>query len=600
MLDKKDVTKCLQYYNAGRYTDAKKVSLQITKKYPKHPFGWKVLGEVLRRTGEKAESIIANKKALSLNPKDAEVHNNLGTVLKELGRLNDAEISLKNAIKISPNFAISYYNLGNIYKERGKLENAKLAFKKAISLNSNFVQAFNNLGNTLRELGELDKAKKTYERAIVIDPKFAEAYNNLGNVMRDLNKLELAIKHYKNAITLSSNFIDAYLNLLKLLEKSNQIGELELILKEIKNKNFSDDASFLYFNLIKEFRKENYKNADKLISKIKIGHLNNEKRLNLLKIKAQLFHYKEDFDSAFKFYGKMNHIVKESEEFKKHNPEKFYSQLKKDKSQLETLKKNLIYLNIVQDDQVKPKFMIGFPRSGTTLLDTILRSHSKTIVIEEKPMLAETEKNLSKILHISDIEKINVTKIKYLRNIYFNEVKKYSEIKEQKIIIDKFPLNILKIPLINKVFSNTKYIFVVRHPFDCILSCWMQNFKLNDAMSNMVDLDRIVDFYCLTMNIFELSKKRYKLDIHQIRYEDFVSNFKIEINSLLSFLDLKWEDQLMDYQQTALRRGIINTPSYSQVVKPIYSTASNRWEKYEKYLNKYKNKIDPWINKFGY
>jgi hypothetical protein len=128
----------------------------------------------------------------------------------------------------------------------------------------------------------------------------------------------------------------------------------------------------------------------------------------------------------------------------------------------------------------------------------------------------------------------------------------------------------------------------------------MQNFKLNPAMANMVDLDRIVDFYCTAMEIFKLSQKRYSLNTYRIRYEDLVLNFEGEVSNILGFLDLKWEEGLRSYQKTALARGGIKTPSYPQVIKPIYKTASYRWKNYEKYLNPFKGRLEPWLRDYDY
>ena len=123
---------------------------------------------------------------------------------------------------------------------------------------------------------------------------------------------------------------------------------------------------------------------------------------------------------------------------------------------------------------------------------------------------------------------------------------------------------------------------------------------MNPAMANMVDLDRVVDFYCTAMEIFNLCQKRYRLNIHRIRYEDLVLDFRGEVSNTLAFLDLKWEEQLRNYQKAAFAREMINTPSYSQVVKPIYNTASYRWKNYEKYLEPYKKRLAPWLQEYGY
>jgi hypothetical protein len=154
--------------------------------------------------------------------------------------------------------------------------------------------------------------------------------------------------------------------------------------------------------------------------------------------------------------------------------------------------------------------------------------------------------------------------------------------------------------LINHLYPRAKFILALRHPLDAILSCWMQNFALNPAMAVMTDLDQTVDLYCLGMETFKKSWTDYNLSVHLIRYEDLLENLAEETTALLKFLDLDWEPQMKNYQDTAIKRGKINTPSYSQVVQPIYKNAKYRWLKYEKYLGKYLEQVTPWINEFGY
>ena len=119
-------------------------------------------------------------------------------------------------------------------------------------------------------------------------------------------------------------------------------------------------------------------------------------------------------------------------------------------------------------------------------------------------------------------------------------------------------------------------------------------------MANMVELDRTVDFYCTVMEMLKLCEQRYRMNIYTIRYEDLVANFDENISNLLKFFDLRWEKELKDYQKTALSRGKINTPSYSQIVKPIYASASYRWKKYDQHLLKFKPKLSLWAQSFGY
>jgi hypothetical protein len=215
-------------------------------------------------------------------------------------------------------------------------------------------------------------------------------------------------------------------------------------------------------------------------------------------------------------------------------------------------------------------------------------------------MLSKMNAGLGDIQTVSKIEAMDNTAAEIASGFYFKELKKHIEIGNKQTLVDKLPLNILQLPLINQVFPNARYIIALRHPLDCVLSCWMQNFKLNPAMANMIELERIVDFYDTAMSILKLSKERYSLETHRIRYEDLVLDFEENVTNLLTFLGLEWEEELRNYQKTALARKNINTPSHSQVIKPIYKTASYRWKNYEKYLNPFKSQLEPWLRDYGY
>ena len=186
------------------------------------------------------------------------------------------------------------------------------------------------------------------------------------------------------------------------------------------------------------------------------------------------------------------------------------------------------------------------------------------------------------------------------QKIYRREFNKHIDTTSvNKVYVDKLPLNLFRAPLIHQLYPNAKFILALRHPMDTILSCWMQNFKLNPAMANMVDLDRIVDFYCIAMETFKICRVNYNLNVYEIRYEDLIKNFQKESEAVVQFLNLQWEPEMEKYQDTDLKRGRINTPSYSQVVQQIYKDAQYRWLNYQKYLDQYLDQVKPWISEFG-
>ena len=203
----------LALYQKGQYNDAETLALSITREFPNHQFGWKVLGAALKQQGRINESLVASQKSVQLSFQDTEAHNNLGNTLKELGRFNEAITSYKHAIKLKPNFAEAYNNLGVTLQQLGRFDEAKESYKKAIDLNPNYIESHSNLGNTFKELGRFDEAITSYKRAIELKPNFAEAYSNLGVMFQELGRLDEAEESYLQAIALKTDYAEAHYNL---------------------------------------------------------------------------------------------------------------------------------------------------------------------------------------------------------------------------------------------------------------------------------------------------------------------------------------------------------------------------------------------------
>jgi len=215
----------LEYYQNGRFNEAEKLAITISKDFPNHPFSWKVLGAVLGTTGRKSEAVDANQTAVALSPQDADAHFNLGNTLKELGRLDEALASYTQAIALKPDFAQAHYNLGNTLKDLGRLDEALTSFTQAIALKPDYAKAHYNLGNTLKELGRLDEALASYNQAIALKPDFAEAHSNLGNTLQELKRLDEALASYNQAIALKPDYAEAHNNLGVTLQELGRLDD---------------------------------------------------------------------------------------------------------------------------------------------------------------------------------------------------------------------------------------------------------------------------------------------------------------------------------------------------------------------------------------
>ena len=169
----------LGHYQNGRFSEAEKISLEITKGFPKHQFAWKVLGALLGATGRKSEALDANKTAVALSPQDTEAHSNLGLTLQELGRLDEAEASYNQAIALKPDYAEAHYNLGVTLKELGRLDEAEASYNQAIASKPDFAEAHYNLGLMLQALDRLDEAEASYNQAIALKPEDFKTHSQL-------------------------------------------------------------------------------------------------------------------------------------------------------------------------------------------------------------------------------------------------------------------------------------------------------------------------------------------------------------------------------------------------------------------------------------
>jgi predicted O-linked N-acetylglucosamine transferase (SPINDLY family) len=202
----------MKYYQAGRYADAEKLSLFITKEFPKHPFAWKVLGAVFNQMNKISEALFVSQKSVQLDPHDTEAQKNLGVMLQKLGRLNEAEASYKKAIALKPDYAEAYNNLSNTLKEQGKLNEAEACYRKTIALKPEYAEAHYNLGVMLQKLGRFNEAEASYKKALALKPDHAEAHNNLGNTLKEQGRLNEAEASYEKAIELKVDYSGAYSN----------------------------------------------------------------------------------------------------------------------------------------------------------------------------------------------------------------------------------------------------------------------------------------------------------------------------------------------------------------------------------------------------
>ena len=599
------IKQIINFYNQGQFQLVIEHCQKLLKQHPKAFVIWNILGAAQKSVGNVDKASSAFKRTTELNPNFADGYNNLGASLHNQGMLKESLLAYNKAISLRPDYVEAYSNLGVLLQENGKIKEAIECYKKAISIKPDYAEAHNNIGNAFHDQGKLKEAIGAYNSAISIKPDYAEAYCHMGIALYDQGKLKDAIEAYKNATNYKITYVDAWTNGAEALEKWNKLDQLEdWLIQAFKSfKVIPSDIAYLQSKLL--WRNKKFQKAYDLISTISDENITEVRKQDYLNLKAKCFESLKQYPNAYKYFSKMNFVTKTSSDFSAYNSDAFLLNIK---NQLRMIKSSSSFKfetntnKRVDTKDIAQTFLVGFPRSGTTLMDTILRSHSAIEVVEEKPAVDLAKQSISKSGYIASPGKtLPLSVFDEAKKAYQKEFYKHIEkLSPEKVYIDKLPLNLLEAPLINALYPNAKFILALRHPFDTILSCWMQNFKLNSAMAIMVDLEQIVKLYCLAMETFKISRIKYNLNVHIIKYEDLLEDVTGESTSLLKFLGLNWETQMEDYRSTAIKRGRINTPSYAQVSQPIYKDAKYRWINYKDYLEKYSDKIEPWIDEFGY
>jgi hypothetical protein len=223
--------------------------------------------------------------------------------------------------------------------------------------------------------------------------------------------------------------------------------------------------------------------------------------------------------------------------------------------------------------------------------------HEEVAVLDEEPILQRVGDILG---GFEQLPGLDVAEIARLRTLYFEELDRLLPDAGGKVAVDKLPLNLLRAPLIHRLFPDARIVFAQRHPCDVVLSCFMQSFVINDAMANFLDLGDAARLYDVVLTFWETCRDVLPLAVHTVRYEALVEDLEGDARALLDFLGLPWDAAVLDHSRTARGRGLISTPSYSQVIQPLYREASGRWTRYRAEMAPVLPVLAPWALRLGY
>jgi Flp pilus assembly protein TadD len=536
------------------------------------------------------DNITLNIKSLLLNATQA---------LRENKFIEGKKI-LEQIQSINSNILEVNFNLAILNLQSGNLDEAIIFFTKAKRINPKSSEIYLNLGIAYDRKKEKRLAIQNFKKVIELEPNNAMAYCNLGTVYKDILNISRAEENLKKSLNLKPNLILAFNNLFDLYDKSNQSKKFSDLLSKAK-KELEDKELVSFFSGVHEYKKKNYQETINILESSNLEKNYVTHNINKASMLAKSYDQIEKFNQALKYFKKNNELV--NIYYGKNIDENIYTRYVDTRINFfENFEPHDWKQHSVNNKLVDPIFLIGFPRSGTTLLDSIFRTNENVEVIEEKPIvknfLIQVEKKTNNKLN--NLKNLSNDEIKEMRNFYFNERDQYIKNKNAKIIIDKLPLNVVHVGEILRFFPNSKFVFALRHPYDSVLSCFMQQFELNPAMKNFLSIKRSAYLYDLVMKLWKTYLKIFPINFHYIKYEDIVTDFDKSTKEIFKFLNLDWSNKAKDFYKTAKDRIDISTPSYNQVTSPLYLKSINRWKNYEEIFKDVKNNLQKWINEFEY
>ncbi len=528
----------IQLYSSGQMDKALLSIKELIQDFPNIPLLHNISGACNSALGEIDSAIISFNKAIELKPDYDEAYFNLGVAFHQTGKLGEALNSYERAISIKHAYPTAHNNLGLIALSQGQLDNALKSFEWAVAYGPEYAEAHNSLGAALQELKQFEKAKASFKKAVALNPQYAQGLHNLAILCEIINLQDEASEYYEKALAVEPNYAEAYRNQSRTKKYKKNDPQIKQMQSIYSNDNLSiSDKVHINFALAKV-------NEDLGNQKDFFKHLDEGSRLR----KKQL-----------------NYNINETEEFHSSLIRLF----SEDQPKIKQLSLGPL--------DIRPIFIVGMPRSGTSLVEQIISSHHSVHGAGElnnfknvvTPALKNYIGNLTNTINEDDLLSIRKNYIKSLMDLNVSE----------NIITDKMPVNFRMIGLILTAIPEAKIIHLTRNPK---ATCW-SNYKHYFANENGFTFDQedLARFFILYQELMGFWHKSFPNKIHDISYERLTTHQEDETQKLLKYCELDWDNNCLNFHKNT---RAVHTASASQVRQKMYQGSSDAWKKYEKFL----------------
>ncbi len=520
----------------------------------------------LAAQGQLKAAILAARTALA----DGVVHplllNLIAINLEEEGRYDDALETLNRALTLAPDDFACRNAKGLLLLRMERAEEALPEFDRVLQLDPSLPFAHVNRGNALKMMGALGAGEVAYQRALAIDPGDPMALAGLAAVTSARGDYQRARVAAQMALQKRPALVDAVFALAAADIASGDLPAAEKAMEAVLS-----DASF-----------------------------DDEVRAQALTMQGDIKDSTGNYAAAFASYTHANQLLRE-----RHRAT--YAPSLSANGYVHRLIETLDKTNAAQWATAKRDgaavghvFLIGFPRSGTTLLEVILTGSPQVASLEEKESLIDgVRRYLRDPSNLDDLMSASEAELEHYRDAYWDSVLAQGVDLAGKVFVDKYPLNTLKLPLIAKLFPDAKIIFAVRDPRDVVLSCYRRRFRMSAPMYEFLSLDSAANYYNAVMHLADRCLKLSGMSVLEVRHEDLVANFEGQMDAVCRFIGLQWSQVMADFAGRAKVRPYA-TPSTAQIAGGLSRRTVQHWRNYDAELGAISQLLSYWVERFHY
>jgi tetratricopeptide (TPR) repeat protein len=534
------------------------------------------LGDIFLQQGQLDQAVARYRQAIALRPDSAETFGNLGAILGQQGKFAVAAALCERALALKPSLFQAHNNLGKILQKQGKFEQAAAHCRQAIALQPDYAEAYHNLGDALKELGQFDEATVQFERALALKPSLYQSQCNLGNVLRRQGKLEEAVDRFEQAVALNPDLPGVHKTLGNALKEQGEFDRALASFEQTLALNPSYAEAYYSRGQLKKYRPDDPDLAELEAFAADPSRVPADRMTYVHFALGKALDDIGDYPRAFQQWTLGNALKRREVDY----DEAVWHRVLRITA--DTFDANLVdRFRAVGDPSTLPIFILGMPRSGSTLVEQILASHPQIQAGGEMDKLHAVVDTLQtpggKVIFPQSILSLDADGLRQLGQAYLASLPKLPDGKTR--LTDKMPMNFLYIGLIRLILPNARIIHTVRDPADICLSCFSKLFVDLPFSYDLGELGRHYSSYCELMAHWRsVLPAGAVLDVV---YENVVDDLETQARRLIEYCGLPWDDRCLAFHETSRP---IATSSNVQVRQPLYRSSVARWRRYEAWL----------------